>query len=42
MQEFSSFFGQTCDGMDVIANNMKVPAMEVGDWLVFGGLGIYF
>lgn len=31
----------TCDGRDVIANNFVTPEMEVGDWLVFGGMGSY-
>lgn len=31
----------TCDGRDVIASNCYVPEMDIGDWLVFGGLGAY-
>jgi len=36
-----SLFGQTCDGYDVIANKMGLPEMEVGDWIVLGGMGSY-
>lgn len=32
-------FGQTCDGADIIANNLMMPEMKVGDWIVFGGMG---
>jgi len=31
----------TCDGMDVIANNIKTPNMNVDDWIVLGGMGAY-
>lgn len=31
----------TCDGYDVIANSMNTPNMEVGDWIVVGGMGSY-
>jgi ornithine decarboxylase len=32
----------TCDGMDVITQNLHVPSeMKVGDWLIFGGMGAY-
>ncbi len=37
----SNLFGMTCDGRDVIASNCLVPDMEVGDWLIFGGMGAY-
>lgn len=36
-----SIFGMTCDGYDIIANNIKVPEMEVGDWMMMGGMGSY-
>jgi len=36
-----SLFGMTCDGMDIIANNMSIPDLQVGDWLVMGGMGSY-
>jgi len=37
----SSLFGMTCDGYDVIANTLNTPEMEVGDWIVIGGMGSY-
>ena len=37
-----SIFGMTCDGRDIIATNMALPKnMNVGDWLIFGGMGSY-
>jgi diaminopimelate decarboxylase len=41
-QEWCSMFGMTCDGRDVIASNLKMPTnLEVGDWIVMGGMGSY-
>lgn len=38
----STLFGMTCDGMDVIAKNIAVPAsLKVGDWLCVSGMGAY-
>jgi len=38
----STLFGMTCDGMDIIANNISVPTdMQVGDWLCISGMGAY-
>ena len=32
----------TCDGADVIVNNIKLPSnIEIGDWLCMGGMGSY-
>lgn len=32
----------TCDGRDIISNNMLLPKdLQVGDWLVMGGMGSY-
>jgi len=36
-----SIFGMTCDGYDIIANNINVPEMNVGDWIFMGGMGSY-
>lgn len=36
-----NLFGMTCDGRDIIASNFVAPEMEVGDWLIFGGMGSY-
>lgn len=38
----STLFGMTCDGMDIISNNLGVPVdAKVGDWFCFGGMGAY-
>lgn len=37
----SNLFGMTCDGRDIIATNFTTPDMNVGDWLIFGGMGSY-
>jgi diaminopimelate decarboxylase len=37
----SSIFGQTCDGADIIANEVMAPEMNVGDWITVGGMGAY-
>ena len=39
---YSSIFGQTCDGGDIVANNLSCPQMNVGDWIVFGGMGNFY
>lgn len=39
--EKCNLFGMTCDGRDIIANNFSVPDMEIGDWMVLGGMGAY-
>lgn len=36
-----SLFGMTCDGYDIIARQFDMPQMNIGDWLVFGGMGSY-
>lgn len=37
----SSIWGPTCDCVDVLTENMYLPAMQVGDWLVFENMGAY-
>jgi len=40
--EYSTLFGMTCDGMDVITKNIQVPkALSVSDWLCVSGMGAY-
>lgn len=40
-EEFDSIlYGNTCDGGDTIAN-MKLPKLEVGDWLIWDNFGAY-
>lgn len=37
-----TFFGMTCDGIDVITKKMAVPvSMKMGDWLCISGMGAY-
>jgi ornithine decarboxylase/alpha-1,3/alpha-1,6-mannosyltransferase len=32
----------TCDGRDVIANNIDMPSdIQVGDWIIMSGMGAY-
>jgi len=31
----------TCDGIDVIARNIPIPNMKIGDWLCVSGMGAY-
>jgi ornithine decarboxylase len=37
----ATFFGPTCDSMDVIANNNHMEELFVGDWLGFELMGAY-
>lgn len=42
MLEEATIFGMTCDGADIIANNMSVPKnLQVGDYLCLSGMGAY-
>ncbi|KAF7632651.1 hypothetical protein Mgra_00007955 [Meloidogyne graminicola] len=34
-------WGQTCDGLDQIEENTKMPKMEVGDWIFYKNMGAY-
>eukprot|EP01124_Arcella_intermedia_P017880 TRINITY_DN24859_c0_g1_i1.p1 TRINITY_DN24859_c0_g1~~TRINITY_DN24859_c0_g1_i1.p1 ORF type:complete len:504 (+),score=80.50 TRINITY_DN24859_c0_g1_i1:91-1602(+) len=37
----STFFGPTCDSIDVIAKNISFPPLELGDWVYFTNMGAY-
>lgn len=37
----SNLLGMTCDGLDIITEDYMTPDLQVGDWLVFGGMGSY-
>lgn len=37
----SILFGRTCDGADIIANNIKLPFLNEGDWLKVPNMGAY-
>ena len=36
-----TFFGPTCDSMDVVATDFPVEELFVGDWLAFAQSGAY-
>lgn len=37
----STIFGPTCDGLDTLMQNVWLPHLQVGDWLVFPRMGAY-
>jgi ornithine decarboxylase len=37
----STFFGPTCDSIDVIAKNISFPDLNLGDWVYFTNMGAY-
>lgn len=37
----STFFGPTCDSMDVVAKEIEMEELHVGDWLAFPHMGAY-
>ncbi|XP_029973163.1 ornithine decarboxylase [Salarias fasciatus] len=37
----SSIWGPTCDGLDRIVEQCKLPDLQVGDWLLFENMGAY-
>lgn len=37
----STVFGPTCDALDTILTDYKLPELEVNDWLVFPNMGAY-
>jgi ornithine decarboxylase len=39
--EMSTVFGQTCDGMDTIAQSEELPALEIGDLVYSPDIGAY-
>ncbi|KAJ8710225.1 hypothetical protein PYW07_009591 [Mythimna separata] len=36
-----SVWGPTCDGVDCVLSNTRLPALGVGDWLLFRDMGAY-
>jgi len=36
-----TLFGPTCDSMDVIAKEVRLPELHIGDWLCFSEMGSY-
>jgi len=37
----SSLWGPTCDGLDCLTKNVKLPRLKLGDWLYFEHMGAY-
>lgn len=37
----ATLFGQSCDGIDVIRDNLRMPLLQVGDWVVVPDSGAY-
>lgn len=37
----SRMFGPTCDGLDMLYSNEKLPDVNIGDWFVFKNMGAY-
>jgi len=37
----STFFGPTCDSIDVIAKQVPFPPMEIGEWIYCSNMGAY-
>ncbi len=37
----SSIWGPTCDSMDCISKEAKLPELQVGDWILFEDMGAY-
>lgn len=37
----STVFGPTCDGLDTVLSDYKLPKLSNGDWLVFPNMGAY-
>lgn len=39
--QVASIWGPTCDGMDCIMKQVKMPVMEIGQWICFPSMGAY-
>jgi len=37
----STFFGPTCDSIDVVAKHIPFPSLEISDWVYFCNMGAY-
>jgi len=40
-KQLTTFFGPTCDSLDVVAKRIQFPDMEIGDWIYFNNMGAY-
>jgi ornithine decarboxylase len=41
VKHMATFFGPTCDSMDVIVKDMLIEELFVGDWVAFPSMGAY-
>ncbi len=37
----SSIWGPTCDGLDLIHSSIKIPKLNIGDWVLWKNMGAY-
>lgn len=37
----SSIWGPTCDGLDLVVENVLLHEMDLGDWIIFENMGAY-
>lgn len=37
----SSVWGPTCDGLDCIMEDCRLPEMQIGEWIYFEDMGAY-
>lgn len=37
----SSVWGPTCDGLDNVLEDVLLPELQLGDWIVFENMGAY-
>jgi ornithine decarboxylase len=37
----STIFGPTCDSLDCLAKNIRLPELQIGDWIYFRNMGAY-
>jgi len=40
-RQLTTFFGPTCDSLDVVAKRIQFPDMNIGDWVYFNDMGAY-
>jgi ornithine decarboxylase len=40
-QYASTIYGQTCDGLDTIIENLFLPSLEIGEWIYWTHFGAY-
>jgi len=41
VSSLGTFFGPTCDSMDVVAKDIEIEELSVGDWVAFEHMGAY-